>query len=493
MGLRVIRLLLVLSAFFTGSADANNLPTFTERLSPSSTPILSQALNSRVQLFVEELKRETLASLEFMRDPKSSLIGDKTTWTEGFLSFSNDGMVASTNVSLDLILQMQQNTSEAHLKISTIVDELQSLEKYQLGTWEYFYWGYKKNSDGKMMIFNSEVSSLDNFHLSMALWLVSQKHPDSNTRVKAESMFTKMKLDPFVDPQTGLMRLASRLDAEGNRYWLPYLYADWGSEARSMYVLGTAMGLINQDSSYLDKVVRNLNVECVLNDSAGAIIRTWDGGTFQYLLPELLWGESRYSEPMKNTFQNLSLLAQVYKKERNLSFMPGYSASQVTEPTHSIFQSSGPVTHGYGGVVGFYPLMVKSHQLDVIAERVERSMTPHASVMLTLADPNRYVSELEALKKIKGRNGMLYMQGHGFMDAYHLQGPFVGAVVPVQLALDQGMIALTSDIILSPSRLSALALTIREAKAAPGQVTLQSQIESFYSKMNPKLIAACAN
>lgn len=450
-------------------------------------------LDPKLRGFVEELKRETLASLEFMRDSKTSLLGDKTTWTEGFLSFSNDGMVASTNVSLDLILLVQQNTTESHLKISTIVDELLSLEKYQLEGLEYFYWGYKKNSDGKMMIFNSEVSSLDNFHLAMALWLVSQKHSDFSTRLKAEGLYKKMKLDPFVDPQTGLMRLASRLDAEGNRYWLPYLYADWGSEARSLYVIGPVLGLLNQDATYLDRVVSKLNVECYLNEASGSIIRAWDGGTFQYLLPELLWGESQYSEPMKNTFQNLSLLAQLYKKERNLPFMPGYSASQVTEPTHSIFQTNGPSTHGYGGVVGFYPLMVRSHQLEVVPEKVERSMTPHASVMLTLADPNRYIPDLEALKNVKGRNGPLYMQGHAFMDGYHLQGPFAGAVVPVQLALDQGMIALTTEIILSAQRQSALALALRETKVAAGQATLQSQIESFYSKMNPKLIAACAN
>ncbi len=482
--MRVLQKILVCSFWGFAQLHANSLPNLKIISNPNGP--------SKVQQILEDLKKDTQASLEFMRDPRSSLIGDKTTWTEGFLSFSNDGMVASTNVSLDLIVQIQQNTPESFLKISTIVDELLNLEKYQIGELEYFYWGYKKNSDGKMQIYNSEVSSLDNFHLAIALWLVSQKHTDINTRLKAESLYKKMKLDPFVDPQTGLMRLASRLDAEGNRYWLPYLYADWGSEARTMYVLGPVLGLINQDANYLEKVIRNLNVECTLNDVMGPIHRTWDGGTFQYLLPELLWGESQYSDPMKNTFRNLSLLAQQYKQDRNLTFMPGFSASQVTEPTHSIFQTNGPISHGYGGVVGFYPLMVKSHQQEVVPERVERSMTPHASVMLTLADPEKYVIEIEALKNVKGRNGMLYMQGHGFMDGYHLQGPFVGAVVPVQLALDQGMIALSTEILLAPERQSALSLAIRDTKSSTNGVAFKSQIDSFYSKMNPKLVAACS-
>ncbi|MEZ4815985.1 MAG: hypothetical protein R3A80_12415 [Bdellovibrionota bacterium] len=185
----------------------------------------SYVLSPEAQNFYTQLRSDTLQSLETMRDPGTSLLGDKTTWSEDFKKQSNNGFVASTNIALDLIQLSSMDSEEFKAKVAKIVGTLSMLEKFKVDGSEFFYWAYKKDEKGSLVVENPEVSSIDNFHLAFALWLVANTSKDENVKATATSMYSKMKLDPFVDPKTGLIRLAYKKNDQGEHELMSNSYA----------------------------------------------------------------------------------------------------------------------------------------------------------------------------------------------------------------------------------------------------------------------------
>ncbi|MEZ4815986.1 MAG: hypothetical protein R3A80_12420 [Bdellovibrionota bacterium] len=230
--------------------------------------------------------------------------------------------------------------------------------------------------------------------------------------------------------------------------------------------------------------MKNLKLECWERSGKTPTLKTWDGGTFQYLLPELLYGESQYSKSMRDTFENLSDLASDEKRNRALTFAPAFSACQQAEPSHEIFKSMEGAS-AYAGVSGFYQLMASRNQEGHTQSEVEDVVTPHAAVLLASIEPNRSVENLKALQQVPSLNGSLYKEGQGFMDAYFVEGPMKGVVVPVQLALDQTMIALATDKILDEKQESFSAEVVRND---PG---VQSKIQAFYKLLDEKVAKQC--
>ncbi len=440
----------------------------------------NQLLLSKRDLY-REIQADTLESLNAMRDPKSFMVGDKSVWSEDFKNQSNDGVLTSTNTALDLILLCDQKTKLAKNKISKIVQTLSRLDKYKKGNSEFFYWGYKKDSAGKYVVTNREVSSLDNFHLALALWVVSKTQHDEKLKKMAMELFQKLNLDPFVDPDSGLIRGAFKDDGKDLNKSGNFLYSFWGSETRSIYALGPALGLISENpKTYFEKVSKNLVVSCTRLPSNETMVKTWDGGTFQYLLPELLFNQSAFSKPMKKSFESLLGVSREQKEKKQLSFNPAFSACQIAEKSHAAFASD--TQKQYGGTTGFHSLMSDSNQCKHNASDVERVVSPHAVLLLAMMDANPFANDIAEMKKIIGPNGPLYIDGSGFMDGYYVKG---GRVVPDQLALDQLMSGLAIARILSTDQRSA---SSRELDRDPN---VRALIKDFYAVMNPKIQDAC--
>lgn len=447
---------------------------------------MGSLLSAAAEVDYRKVLMDTQSGLEKMRNSSSGLVGDRITFSEEGLKLDN--LVASTNVALDLLVQMESPGGKSIENIDKVINSLWVMPKFKKKGSELFYWGYRPSAHGGFRVDNGEVSSIDNLHLALALWTVGRNNRVSQlTRDKAKVLFSKMKLTPLLQSRTGLIHGAySR-----RRKWFllglrgrpqrGFTYSNWGAEARSVYSLGIALGLIDADpATYAAKLARSLTFECT-STSAGKILSSWDGGLFQYFLPELLFEESRFSRTTRNSLMRIPQLMRTEKSKRRLTFAPAFSACQTSVPGDAVFPGA---VGGYSGVVGFQSLMSPSNPGDVRAEHV---VSPHALMLAATQDPLGLARDVSVLAQLRGSNGPLYRPGFGFLDGFHIDGPYKRAVVPVQLSLDQGMIALSAQSLLAQDGRSSA------ARALANDAEVQRRLRSFYEEIEPHLAQTCRN
>ncbi len=435
---------------------------------------------------------DTVASLEKMRGT-NGLLMDKL-----WLKRGKDGIsvktqtlnanTSPTNIALDLLVQIERlkmnlstspDQADALANIDKILTTLEEFPKHKDSSLFFSWYSQGKNAE----VVNKSVSSVDNIHLALALWTLRETFQNKIIGARAGKLFSKMDFSDFYDKKTGLVH--GNLINKDNR-WIKeaYHFGDLGSESRSVYSLGDALGLFKKigdvkDSTFSNRAINALHAE-VKQTSEGPILALWDGGAFQLLLPEILAGESRRSPALASMFSNYARYTVNAGKTEGIPLPAAYSASNVGIDGQKFFQGAS-----YNGKAG-HPELVSAEHVDVLdpvlREQWDKVVTPHALVLAATHEPSLILSSLKKAEQIgKDQDFKLYEAGWGWMDGVHVRGKNKGEVVPVQLSLDQGMIALTLARLLAPNRQSVSETALIHNPEA------SKRLDDFYRQLQLKL------
>ena len=272
----------------------------------------SLAVTSDQKIQYEKYLKATLHSMDAMRGA-NGLIADKAKVIHK--KDDNDQLLilnpntSMTNIALDLIIQAElaqsdQNAKEALLKINHILETLKKLS-YHPASGLFFSW-YSTN-DSNIAI-SKNISSIDNLHIALALFTLKETTHNDDIKTKASDLFKRMDFSMFYDSQTGL--LFGNFIYQNNQ-WVsePYHYRHIGSEARILYPVGWSLGLFKKlygKMDFYELALSKMYIEFFGWEHQGQkrpIMKTWDGGAFQLLLPQLLINEDSYSQTLSDSFK----------------------------------------------------------------------------------------------------------------------------------------------------------------------------------------------
>jgi hypothetical protein len=424
--------------------------------------------------------RDTYASLECMR-AGTRLVAD---WAEigpatGAVCplASRSVFTSPTNIALDLLVQREawdlpEYRERAAESISRTIGTLQVLERH--GASGMFHNWYSVGDPGAAArVADPFLSSVDNLHLAYALWVIARTGPEES-RAVAQRVFLSMDFGVFHDPHDGLFVGGARLVA-GEVIPEKWKYRYFGSEARSLYAIGWALGLV-RSPDFASQALRSIHAD-VLSwsqpDQIHRLLALWDGGAFQLLLPRLLIAEERYSSQLAKMFVAYGRYIVDQGEKRGLPVPAAHSACQFDRL-------------GYQGKAGSVGLVAPANG-DVLnphlRERWEAVFTPHAAMLAAPLLPLELSDALVRAESLSDGKVSLYREGLGWMDALHVQGPRKGEVVPIQLALDQAMIALASAQLLAKDGMTA------GARALHADPETRSRLEGFYRLVDQRLSA----
>lgn len=415
----------------------------------------------------------TLKSLDCMRAP-SGLVSDKAVYHSWFLGsckvLLHQRSTSPTNIGFDILTQMAAlrlnlTLGDEEQKLSKMLGTLENIEKHNETGLFYSWYSGDRAPEAK----SKNISSVDNIHLAVALWALSEGGPHT-LRHRAGELFQKMDMSPFFDETNGLFH--GELVPENGTYKAqPWHYGHFGSEARSLSALAGALNLLK--SSFNTETFKSFHFE--IKDWKGKpLLSTWDGGTFQLLLPEALFQESLYSPKLSKLFSNHVDFATSEGLSENWPTPLGLSASQIGV---SIGGTCFGETGCYNGKSGHLFLVSEENQdlnVPLLRKYWDVVFTPHAYFLIKGFSPDHLSEELEFLSD-------LYIKNLGFMDGYHYKGPQKGTKVPAFLALDQTMIAMSLERILSPDRKSTLGALLWERK------DIRLILEQYYRQVDLKL------
>jgi hypothetical protein len=367
-----------------------------------------------------------------------------------------------TDIGLDLIVQADvaktagPHRDHALQTMNQIISTLGQLPYHEQSG--LFYSWYDTNENKALL---KNVSSVDNIHLALALWTVSKNFPDQPEGQKAQALLNRMDFSVFYDSNNGLIHgnltyhnLAERLIhpvADQGKSWTvdDYDYSYFGAEARSIYALGYALGLFKKqanDPKFVPTLVKNLQMERY-PASSGNILRTWDGGAFQTLLPEDLINEDAYSPSLQESAEAYGpfILDQGKKQGfaipgTNGQFFPaGYSAAPQGKDQHG--------KNLYAGQAGSPQLIATQHGDYCDPKKKEQwteTLTTHAAFMAATASSktaDEFAPTFSAMEKYSSGPDKFYNPGIGFSDGVFLKNgpssPGYGKVVNQVAAVDQ--------------------------------------------------------
>lgn len=338
-----------------------------------------------------------------------------------------------TNIALDLILLLEQQRWQDVDLLLTTIERL----PYHFSTGLFFN-RYDMNHSERVSDFY--VSSVDNVHLVLALWVLSEINIESHSlSQRARQLSQRFDWTELVDAKTGLVR--GGLSYDGEKFQpAPWYFSHAGSEARSIYSVGYAIGFLKTKIP-----AQNLTWEFHRDSQFGLMMRTWDGGVFQMLLPEILIRESHYSAKLKSYFENFSRYALFQSGGAPLPLL--HSACQLGPFNQRSLQNNdcGVDQPCYLGKSGHLELVSHHNQdrLNPSARNLwERVSTLHAIFLASVFEPLLYAQRLQEAERLTSGGTALFHSQLGWMDSYHVSGPYKNKVVPMLLSLDQGMAAL---------------------------------------------------
>ena len=249
-------------------------------------------------------RKDTLRGLEVMRNQETGLIQDKIVLVpqkkNGVSIRVMNPNTSATNIGLDLLIQVGllaegHDRKQARFNIERTLIALEKMP-FHRDSGLFFSW---YETGGKINVANADVSSVDNIHLALALWTVKETFPRSTLAERSGRLFDRMDFSQFYKFESGLMGGNMKYE---NGLWVleRYEFANLGSEARSIYALCWALGLLRkiEDADMPKKSAAALKAEIYEwkpNGINRPFLRTWDAGVFQRVLSDLLVGEQKYA------------------------------------------------------------------------------------------------------------------------------------------------------------------------------------------------------
>lgn len=410
----------------------------------------SDSLDSKT-IQTKNYLQSTLNSLETMRGENGLLVDTievRTLNGKTHLARVINVNTSPTNIAIDLLVQGELHSTS---NISRVISTLKSLE-YHKDTGLFFS---RYAADSTSRVADYDVSSVDNFHLALALWTIKENFSDSQIGIDARELFNRMDFSVYLDETSGL--IGGNLKYQ-NGTWIKeeYNYSNLGSEARSLYSAGWALGLFkNKDMNelHVKKGLASTQAE-VFQSPEGAILKLWDGAAFQLFFPKIFIGEENYSPLLKGMFKNAGqyMVADGFRK--GLSFPAAHS------PVRTSVEGTGRAT--YQDKTGNMDL-VSSQNRDVVDPHFnkywDKVFAPYALFMAATSDIS-LISNFTKIEKIKTGENPLYSEQMGWMDSLDVFQNKDGLVVNAQESLNQGMIALSLLQIQSKDQMSLSARTL---------------------------------
>lgn len=367
-----------------------------------------------------------------------------------------------TNIGFDLLVLFQQQNP-------LLSKTLEAVEKLSVDpeTGLFYNWYDIK---APYQVRYSYLSSVDNFHIALAFWVLSNDHPDNGIRWRAKRLLDRMNFSKFLHQESQLVRGGLSQD---------WIYRHYGTEARGLYSAGWPMGIFKRTQSpdEFNRMMNSLVFEVAQLPSEGSSIEslaTWDGGAFQLLLPELLLGESTRSAKYKIFFDNYSRFIESETKRRTLTVPAAHSASQFCV----LLCEGVPSYNGKAGSLGLVS-RYNNDQNDVFLKSMwEAVFTPHAGI-LALLNSERLLPLMQQTEAIPG----MYDERVGWSDGYWTGAPRRNEVVSMQLALDQQMIAMALGRLTSEDRQSV------SQRALNKSASIKIDLDNFYQATDSKLVS----
>ncbi len=428
----------------------------------------------------------TLNSLSAMRG-ENGLLRDavwiKNNADKSFEVVTLNPDTSPTNIAVDLLIHtelLNQPAQKTHAtkNLNRLLDILGQVDIHK-PTGLFFS---RYSSDTKTAVIKDpSVSSIDNLHLAIALWTISETYPKTALGQKALVLFKRMDFSIYYDHDSGL--IGGNLRKE-NDQWIreTYNFANLGSEARLLYSAGFSLGLfrnVKNDNVFFAKAFKNLKLE-IYQSQEGPLLKLWDGSAFQLFFPRIFANENLYSNKIDKLFTNDAQFMLAEGRRRNLITPAAHSAIRVG--THeNVYKGEGTIYRDKGGDIS----LVSSDNADVndptLRKLWDGAFAPYALVMAAAASPEKIMPELNRLEEMHSGADYLYHPKLGWMEGMHVTGPQKGEVVASQLSLNQGMLALSLLQLNSPDGLSA------SARAMNANTVVRNKMQKFYRHFDKKL------
>jgi hypothetical protein len=421
--------------------------------------------------------RDTISSLECMRG-ENGLLADKVF----VLPISQSRSIATscpviksyeptspTNIAFDLLILMNQKDTK---RLSSVLKTISALPFHKKSG--LFFNRYSLDQPAKIR--DHYISAIDNMHLALALW-VAVENGRPPIRSLAQQLLKRMDFSELQDPKSGLIRGGYYL-RDGHHHLEDWFYAHFGAESRTLYALGWAINLLPRKVD-ISKMLIELTYSETDSLHQKPMLRIWDGGTFQMLLTELLIKESNYSQKLKSMYANYSNWVLNNRRDANSPLPAAHSASQIGPLVWTEAGENCGKEPCYLGKAG-HKHLISRHNDDRLSqdysELWERASTLHAVFLSALWNTSHYLPRLLKAENLGSHQQPLYRPGIGWLDSYIIIGNNRNQSVPFQLALDQGMIALTLERMLAKDHENLSSRSIKANKL------VQSRLQEIYAQ-----------
>lgn len=378
-------------------------------------------------------------------------------------------MTSPTNIALDLLIQTELGHSDPNAikKIRKVLDTLET-SRYHKDS-GLFFSRYSPNL--RLSVADASVSSIDNLHLALALWTIKENYPNTDIGLKASKIFERMNFSVYYNEATGL--IGGNLKYNDGK-WEKELYNfdHLGSEARALYSLGYALKLFKDhklDESFVEKSIDVLDAEIYVS-SHGDILKLWDGSAFQLFFPKIFINEELYSPKLKAMFISAGEHMISEGKRRGLTTPASHSAGRVGDQYNDKAGDRNLVSIKNGDITN-----------PEYAERWDQTFSPYALMMAATSNPNKFIPIFHSLESIQTNNNKFYFENLGFMDGLHLNEQIKDQVVPMQISVNQGMMALSLLQIKSRDQMTPSGRSLFNNKE------VRARLRFFYSKLEKKI------
>ncbi len=431
--------------------------------------------------FFDQQLEDTLASIEAMRG-ENGLVVDTIGLKKidgQWISKNIMESTSPTNIAVDLLVQVESiramKGQGRRLVINQVLKTLSELEFHQESG--LFFSRYEPNGLGR--ISDRSVSSIDNLHLALALKVIELQFPKTSMAQISSRLFNRMDFSIFVNPATHL--IGGNLKWQ-NDHWVreAYNFSHFGSEGRLLYSLGWALNLFkkfDQSPAFFRRAFDHINFE-FQTIGQRRLLKLWDGSAFQLYFPKMFIEESLYSLPLARSYQEMAEYMVEQGQKRNLKFPAAHSA------TRAQWESWGHGEPAYKDKSGNIALISRWNQ-DLeqpdLKTRWNTSFSPYAFFMAstTRSDFNQAIHALN--QRHQHASGNLYVKSWGWMDSVFVSGPLKGEVIPVQLSLNQAMIAL-SLFSMTQGRNKTIS-----AQSFWNEPSIRKRLEIFHREIDKKL------